>query len=290
VDPGVADSKIREGLNNSGLFFEELVGVELLKEKRFTALKEERAYSYIPAGYKDAISGTADYVGFYWNQTFSGGAGTVFGIECKKVNVAKDWLFIPMKEDGFANTNDTPNYILQLETTNDNRVSRRSGIKKYLSPGSLTIKAFEMRDSGKVYQNNDEKIFNACRQAIRATNGLFLNDEEVGLEVFDRVNGSINILRYVPLVVTNARISIAEIDTSHIDAVSGEMENNEGFKTKKVGWVYHVVNLLPEERSSLSMELSSGERAPVTPIRAIVPIVNINHIDDFLRAYKDYSR
>lgn len=280
---------IRQGLNKSGLFFEEVASVELGKPNRFVALKQEQAYAYKSSYTGQYISGSIDYLGyFYREESFSHGS-TVFCIECKKVNVAKSWLFVPMQKDDFSTEVDEPGYIRKIEIDNSGKVVRRSGTRVYIFPEKYTIKSFEMRDSGNVYQGNDEKIFNACRQAIRATNGFYLDDAHVGLSVFDRPLNSIT-LRYVPMVLTNAEIFVASIDPEKIDMASGELNDKEGFNFDNNGWTYYVMNLSPEEMCSLSMESQNNERVSVEPNRIVVPIVNINHIDGFLKSYMEYVR
>lgn len=278
---------IRRGLNRSGLFFEELVANQLIADRRFSAIKEERPYAYTSELSHQTVAGTIDFVGFYYRDGL-GGRSNIFAIECKKVNTAKTWLFASMREDGFSTVYDRPDYLLKMELNENGGVSKRRGAETHISPEKFSIKSYELRENGNVYHNNEEKVFNAARQAVRAVNGLYLDDEEVGLEIFNRPNVPQSIY-YCPMVLTNAQIAIADIDTATIDSESGEISANNGFAVEFKGWTYYVLNLMPEERQPLSMRDSNGELISVKPLRMTVPVVNINHLDDFIESFNRIS-
>jgi hypothetical protein len=293
MSTGPTDQQIKTGLNYHGLFFEELVNKELLyrgERGRLMALKEERPFSYRSIHGGSIVAGTADFVGYYYVGDIMHSSSTIFGVECKKVNVAKTWVFSKMKDDPFQTKLDNPNYILKLEINDLGKVSRRSAVRSYISNETLMIKSYEITSSGKVANpGNEEKIFNACRQAVRATNGIFLDEDEVGLELFDRNNQPSRSVNYVPLVITNADLTVLDADVMGIDIKQAEINTTDGLKTEKVGWIYYVFNLHPDERLSLSMQNDQGERFPGSPLRLIVPIVNVGFIDDFLLSFKGYA-
>ena len=261
---------IKEELNRTGLFLENIVFISLLKNSSFRVRREEPYAGFTSEGFE----GTIDILAILKAES---DLLVCLPIECKKADPEqKHWVF------ELRTTPEERTFPFDLYDFSKNNINYGKNIffptlgYNNMQPLDKAIQSFEFNEAiGKINRNLQQRPYLALKQSNEAVSS-FLDERRSRIyEIAGIERNKANIL-YIPLVVTTANLHILNYKPEDIDWNSGTIKTDKlDIKDKK--WIHYEFPLPYHLRTRIDNNLKGLVKRPSF-------IVNSNNFLEFIKA------